>query len=91
MTRVNAALLAGVVTALLFVAADGVASWVVRSSAFWNLAGARHYLPVLTAINCLMWASFTIVLVRRRKKAKDQDVPLTPQPASERLKTPRAF
>ena len=51
MTRVNAALLAGVVTTLLvaaFAALVGLGREIKRYSG--ALAGARHYLPVLTAI-----------------------------------------
>ena len=89
MTRVNAALLAGVTTVLLFLATIGAVDWFMRAGGLFKLARLGHFLPILIASNSWMFVWLPIVLTQRRKEAMEQDAPLTPLPASKRR--PRAF
>ena len=68
MTRVNAALLAGVTTVLLFLATIGAVDWFMRAGGLFKLARLGHFLPILIASNSWMFVWLPIVLTQRRKK-----------------------
>ncbi len=86
MTRVNAALLAGVVTILL-VAAFAALFGLLDGTILERFQAPLFVLGVIVFVIIVPIAQWRM----RRTKRHDELAKIKPLPASERLKTPRAF
>jgi membrane protein implicated in regulation of membrane protease activity len=85
MTRVNAALLAGAVTVLLFAAAFALVHWLTGAAGFWRVVESPLFFVGVIAFNCVALVPL-VLWSRRREKREDMDEPLRPLRPSERLK-----
>ena len=77
MMRVNAALLAGAVTVLLFAAAFALVHWLTGTAGFWNVVVSPLFLIGVLAFNGVAFALFAIWSHRRAKREEDEP-PTTP-------------
>jgi membrane protein implicated in regulation of membrane protease activity len=84
MTRVNAALLAGAVTVLLFAAAFALVNWLTGMVGFWSVVESPLLLVGVIAFNCLLLVP--LLIWRRRRAKQEEDEPLMPLRPSERLR-----
>jgi membrane protein implicated in regulation of membrane protease activity len=91
MTRVNAALLAGSVTVLLFSAAFAVVHWLTGAAGFWRVVESPLLLVGVIAFNCLALLPLVIWSRRRAKREEEEDERLMPLRPAERLKGRRGL
>ena len=77
MTRVNAALLAGVVTVLIFAAAFALINWLTGTAGFWHDIESPLFLLAIIAFNCVALVAL-VIWSRRRAKRAEKDEPPTP-------------
>jgi membrane protein implicated in regulation of membrane protease activity len=76
MMRVNAALLAGAVTVLLFAAAFALVHWLTGSAGFWGVVVSPLFLFGVIAFNGV--ALVLLAIWSRRRTKQDEDEPPTP-------------
>jgi membrane protein implicated in regulation of membrane protease activity len=72
MTRVNAALLAGVVTVLLFAAAFALVHWLTGTAGFWGVVVSPLFLFGVIAFNGVALVLLAIWSGRRTKQEEDE-------------------
>jgi len=77
MMRVYAALLACVVTVVLFAAALALANWLAASAWFWRGLNPK-FIAVGIAVFNNIWIVPLAVRYQRRAKRDEEDEPLTP-------------
>jgi membrane protein implicated in regulation of membrane protease activity len=85
MTRVNAALLAGAVTVLIFGAAFALIGWLTGAAGFWRIVESPLFLVGILAFNGVALVPL-VVWSRRRANREEEDEQPTPLLPSERLK-----
>jgi hypothetical protein len=74
MTRVNAALLAGAVTVLVFAAAFALVDWLTGNAGFWRIIQSPLFLFGVVAFNFVAFVPF-VIWSRRRAKREEKDEP----------------
>jgi membrane protein DedA with SNARE-associated domain len=84
MTRVNAALLAGAVTVLLFAGVFGAVGWLLGTTAYWRVVDSRYFVGGIIAFNTIVLLLVAVVLSRRRAKRDEEDERPTPLLRSKR-------
>jgi membrane protein implicated in regulation of membrane protease activity len=86
MTRVNAALLAGAVTVLIFAAVLALVNWLMGLPGFWAIldSSAAVIGVIVLAISSL--TAVVAVALHRRANREQEDEPLTKLLPSERLR-----
>jgi NADH:ubiquinone oxidoreductase subunit K len=79
MTRVNAALLAGAVSVLLFAAAIALVDWLMELPGLWTILDSNATV-VFACVVALAISSLTVAIVMalRRRTKRNEDEPLTP-------------